>query len=157
MMRMALLAVLFVFCAYAQLPKPGGSGGGGGGGGGGGFTDAPSGGIANVAGGGSGVWSDLYPIVNSSGWTPSSCTMSLAIAPTGSSLIVDMQYFNGTIWVSIFGSTKLVFTTSFTAPGVVTQSTFSGTFPLAAGTLIRAQVTQNDSGNTAQFGYVRCH
>jgi len=113
--------------------------------------------ICITAGCGSEVSATRYPIAAASGWTPSDCSLNLAIAPTGSSVIVDVQTAAST---SIFGATKLVFTTAGTSTTVVHQTTFSSTggfFPLATDTLLKAVVTQNDSNGVAQFGYVRCH
>jgi hypothetical protein len=77
----------------------------------------------------------------------------MAIPPTGSSVIVDIQTAAG---VSIFSSTKLVFTTSGTSTTVVHQTGMTG-MPLALDTLLKAVVTQNDSNGVGQFGYVGCH
>lgn len=148
----------------AQLVAPGGtlstcqngtwgqiSGGGGGG------SDIPSFVIANAAGGGSEVSANYYFISNPNGVTFAECGASLAIAPTGSSLIIDIQAWNGSSWVSVFSTTKIVFTTAASSPSTVFQSTFaSSPYTAAKGVMLRAQVTQNDSGNTAQFAYVKC-
>ena len=80
------------------------------------------------------------------------CAFNLAIAPTGSSVIVDVQDGSGT---SIFGATKLVIPIGSTS--VVTQSTFaSSPQAFAATDKFKAVVTQNDSGATAQGGTVQC-
>jgi hypothetical protein len=80
------------------------------------------------------------------------CAFNLATAPTGSSVIVDVQDGTGT---SIFGATELVVGIGSTS--VVTQATFANS-PQTFGATdkFKAVVTQNDSGNTAQGGTVQC-
>jgi hypothetical protein len=118
-----------------------------------GQIDLPAFQICITAGCGSEVSATRYPVATTAGITLTDCSLNLAIPPTGSSVIVDIQTAAG---VSIFGATKLVFTTAGTATTVVHQTTFSG-MPLALDTLLKAVVTQNDSNGVAQFGYVRCH
>jgi hypothetical protein len=118
-----------------------------------GQIDLPAFQICITAGCGSEVSATRYPIATAAGITLTDCSLNLAIPPTGSSIIVDIQTAAG---VSIFGATKLVFTTAGTATTVVHQTTFSG-MPLVLDTLLKAVVTQNDSNGVAQFGYVRCH
>jgi hypothetical protein len=115
-------------------------------------VDAPSWQICNPAGCGSETSNGYYAIMNPNGVTFDECGVNLAIAATGSSVIVDVQDSNGN---SIFGATKLVVPINTTTE--VFQSTFSSS-PYAAvkGAKFRAAVTQNDSGGTAQFAYVRC-
>ena len=80
------------------------------------------------------------------------CAFNLAVAPTGSSVIVDVQDASST---SIFGATKLVVGIGSTS--VVYQSTFAGSpQTYARGNKYKAIVTQNDSGLTAQGGTVQC-
>jgi hypothetical protein len=80
------------------------------------------------------------------------CGVNLAIGGTGSSVIIDIQNSAG---ASIFGATKLVVPTSTTTE--VFQATFSSSpYTAVKGAKFRAVVTQNDSGGTAQFAYVRC-
>lgn len=80
------------------------------------------------------------------------CAFNLAVAPAGSSVVVDVQDVTGT---SIFGAAKLVVGTGSTS--VVYQSTFaSSPQSYARGNKYKAVVTQNDSGNTAQGGTVQC-
>jgi hypothetical protein len=120
-----------------------------------GQIDLPAFQICITAGCGSEVSATRYPIAAAGGATLTDCSLNLAIPPTGSSVIVDVQTAAGT---SIFGPTKLVFPTSGTATSVTHQATFaSGIMPLAQDTLLKAVVTQNDSNGMAQFGYVRCH
>lgn len=81
------------------------------------------------------------------------CSFNLAVAATGSSVIVDVQDGTGT---SIFGATKLVVTVA-NGTAVEYQSTFANSPQnYARGNKYRAVVTQNDSGNTAQGGMVQC-
>jgi hypothetical protein len=90
--------------------------------------------------------------MNPNGVTFDECGVNLAIAATGSSVIVDVQDSTGT---SIFGTTKLVIPINTTTE--VFQATFSSSpYTAAKGAKFRAAVTQNDSGGTAQFAYVRC-
>jgi hypothetical protein len=91
----------------------------------------------------------IAPLVAGS-W--SVCAFNLAVAPTGSSVIVDVQNGSG---VSIFGATKLVVPEGSTA--VVTQGTFANSPQTFSATdKFKAVVLQNDSGNTAQGGTVQC-
>jgi hypothetical protein len=84
--------------------------------------------------------------------TFSVCAFNLAVAPTGSSVIVDVQDATG---ASIFGATKLV--AGIGSTSVVTQSTFaSSPFNYSAGNKYKGVVMQNDSGNAAQGGTVQC-
>jgi hypothetical protein len=120
-----------------------------------GQIDLPAFQICIAAGCGSEVSATRYPIATASGITLTDCSLNLAIPPTGSSVIVDIQTAAG---ISIFGSTKLVFPTTGTATTVIHQTTFgAGVMPLPVDTLLKAVVTQNDSNGVAQFGYVRCH
>jgi hypothetical protein len=81
------------------------------------------------------------------------CSLNLATAATGSSVIVDVQDGSGT---SIFGATKLVVTVA-NGTAVEYQSTFANSpQTYARGSKYRAVVTQNDSGGTAQGGTVQC-
>jgi hypothetical protein len=80
------------------------------------------------------------------------CAFNLAIAPTGSSVIVDVQDGAST---SIFGSTKLVVGIGSTS--VVYQSTFANSPQnYARGNKYKAVVIQNDSNGAAQGGTVQC-
>ena len=120
-----------------------------------GQIDLPAFQICIAAGCGSEVSATRYPIATPSGITLADCSLNLAIPPTGSSVIVDVQTAGGT---SIFGATELVFPTTGTATTVIHQTTFgAGVMPLAQDTLLKAVITQNDSNGVAQFGYVRCH
>jgi hypothetical protein len=121
--------------------------------GGGGQIDLPAFQICITAGCGSEVSATRYPIKTTAGITLTDCSLNMAIPPTGSSVIVDIQTAAG---VSIFSSTKLVFTTSGTSTTVVHQTGMTG-MPLALDTLLKAVVTQNDSNGVGQFGYVGCH
>jgi hypothetical protein len=115
-------------------------------------VDAPSWQICNPAGCGSETSNGYYAIMNPNGVTFDECGVNLAIAATGSSVIIDVQDSTGT---SIFGATKLVVPTSTTAE--VFQAAFSSSpYTAAKGAKFRAAVIQNDSGGTAQFAYVRC-
>lgn len=116
------------------------------------IVDAPSWQICNPAGCGSETSNGYYAIMNPNGVTFDECGVNLAIAATGSSVIVDVQDSTGT---SIFGATKLVIPINTTTE--VFQATFSSSpYTAAKGAKFRAAVTQNDSGGTAQFAYVRC-
>lgn len=120
-----------------------------------GQIDLPAFQICITAGCGSEISATRYPVAAAAGITLSDCSLNLAIPPAGSSVMVDIQTAAGT---SIFGSTKLVFPTTGTATTVIHQTSFgAGVMPLAMDTLLKAVVTQNDSGGAAQFGYVRCH
>jgi hypothetical protein len=80
------------------------------------------------------------------------CAFNLGIAPTGSSVIVDVQDATGT---SIFGATKLVVPQSSTS--VVYQSTFANNpQTYARSNKYKAVVLQNDSNGVAQGGTVQC-
>ena len=80
------------------------------------------------------------------------CAFNLAVAPTGSSVIVDVQDSSST---SIFGATKLVVGTGSTS--VVYQTTFANSpQTLARGNKYKAVVLTNDSGGAAQGGTVQC-
>jgi hypothetical protein len=115
-------------------------------------TDAPAWQVCNPAGCGSETSNGYYAIMNPNGVTFDECGVNLAIAATGSSVIVDVQDSAGT---SIFGATKLVVPVGTTTE--VFQATFSNSpYTAAKGTKFRVAVTQNDSGGTAQFAYVRC-
>jgi hypothetical protein len=115
-------------------------------------ADAPAWQICNPAGCGSETSNGYYAIMNPNGVTFDECGVNLAIAATGSSVIIDVQDSTGT---SIFGATKLVVPISTTTE--VFQATFSSSpYTAAKGAKFRAAVTQNDSGGTAQFAYVRC-
>jgi hypothetical protein len=120
-----------------------------------GQIDLPAFQICITAGCGSEVSATRYPIATAAGITLTDCSLNLAIPPTGSSVIIDVQTAAG---ISIFGSGsgQLTFTTSGAATTVVHQTVFAG-MPLALNTLLKAVVLQNDSGGVAQFGYVRCH
>jgi hypothetical protein len=118
-----------------------------------GQIDLPAFQICITAGCGSEVSATRYPIATAAGIALTDCSLNLAIPPTGSSVIVDIQTTAGT---SIFGATKLVFPTTGTATTVIHQTAF-GTMPLPMDTLLKAVVLQNDSNGVAQFGYVRCH
>jgi hypothetical protein len=80
------------------------------------------------------------------------CAFNLAVAPTGSSVMVDVQDATST---SILGATQLVVGIGSTS--VVTQTTFANS-PQTFGPTdkFKAVVTQNDSGLTAQGGTVQC-
>lgn len=120
-----------------------------------GQIDLPAFQICITAGCGSEVSATRYPIATAAGATLTDCSLNLAIPPTGSSVIVDLQTAAGT---SIFGATKLVFPTTGTATTVIHQGAFgAGVMPLAMDTLLKAVVLQNDSNGVAQFGYARCH
>ena len=120
-----------------------------------GQIDLPAFQICITAGCGSEVSATRYPIATAAGITLADCSLNLAIPPTGSSVIVDIQTAAGT---SIFGTPKLVFPTAGTATTVIHQTTFgAGVMPLPFDTLLKAVVSQNDSNGVAQFGYVRCH
>ena len=120
-----------------------------------GQIDLPAFQICITAGCGSEVSATRYPIAAAAGIALTDCSLNLAISPTGSSVIVDVQTAAG---VSIFGSGsgQLTFTTSGTSTTVIHQTSFAG-MPLALNTLLKAVVLQNDSNGVAQFGYVRCH
>jgi len=114
--------------------------------------DAPSFQICFAAGCGSEVTATNFFISSPSGVTFDECGVSIATAPTGSSVIIDVQTSAG---VSIFGTTKLVIPT--TVSGTIFQSTFASSPQTAVkGTQFKAVVTQNDSGLAAQFAYVKC-
>ena len=116
--------------------------------------DVPSFQICNPAGCGSETSNGYYAVMTPAGITFDECGVNLAIAPTGSSVIIDIQDSASN---SIFGATKLVLTTSTAAATEVFQATFANSPQTAAkGATFRAAVTQNDSGGTAQFAYVRC-
>lgn len=120
-----------------------------------GQVDLPAFQICITAGCGLEVSATRYPIATAAGATLTDCSLNLAIPPTGSSVIVDLQTAAGT---SIFGATKLVFPTTGTSTTVIHQGAFgTGVMPLAMDTLLKAVVLQNDSNGVAQFGYVRCH
>jgi hypothetical protein len=124
------------------------------GGGGGGGTSTPTDllrfTIAVTAGGGSETTIN-YLATHASG-SFNACTINLAIAPTGSSLIVDVNDGSGN---SIFGATKLVVPIGSTS--VITQTTFASSPQNYTGTSkYRAQVLQNDSAGVGQGGAVQC-
>jgi hypothetical protein len=114
--------------------------------------DAPAWQVCNPAGCGSESSNGYYHIMNPTGVTFDECGVNLATAPTGSSVIIDIRDASNT---SIFGATKLVIPVGSTS--TVFQSTFA-TSPYTAikGAKFKAVVTQNDSGGTAQFAYIRC-
>ena len=115
-------------------------------------VDAPAWQVCNPAGCGSETSNGYYMIMNPNGVTFDECGVNLAIAGTGSSVVLDVQDSTGT---SIFGATKLVVPIN-TTTGVF-QAAFSGSpYTAAKGAKFRAVVTQNDSGGTAQFAYLRC-
>jgi hypothetical protein len=115
-------------------------------------ADAPGWQVCNPAGCGSETSNGYYAIMNPNGVTFDECGVNLAIGGTGSSVIIDIQNSAG---ASIFGATKLVVPTSTTTE--VFQATFSSSpYTAVKGAKFRAVVTQNDSGGTAQFAYVRC-
>ena len=115
-------------------------------------VDAPAWQVCNPAGCGSETSNGYYAIMNPNGVTFDECGVNLATAGTGSSVIVDVQDSTG---ASIFGPTKLVVPINTTTE--VFQATFSGSpYTAAKGAKFRAAVTQNDSGGTAQFAYLRC-
>lgn len=122
---------------------------------GGGQIDLPAWQICIAAGCGSEVTATRYAIATATGITLSDCSINMAIPPTGSSVIVDVQTAAG---VSIFGvgSGQLTFPTTGTATTVAHQTSFAG-MPLAEDTLLQAVVLQNDSAGVGQFAYVRCH
>lgn len=86
------------------------------------------------------------------GLTLDYCGANLAVAGTGSPVVVDIQDSTNT---SIFGVTKISIGT-----GVITtvyQPTFSSSpYVAAKGAKFRIQVTSGDSNNVAQFGYASC-
>jgi hypothetical protein len=147
-----LCAALLAAALAAQVPSGGGAGGGSGTPG---QLDFPAFQICIAAGCGSEVSATRYPITTPAGMTLTDCSVNLAIPPTGSSIIIDVQTAAG---VSIFGSGsgQLTFPTTGTATTVVDQTSFAG-MPLAQGTLLKAVVLQNDSAGVGQFAYVRCH
>ena len=109
-------------------------------------------GICYAAGCGSEVSVNLNFVANPNGVTFDECGVSMVTAPTGSSVIIDVQTGAG---VSIFGATKLVIPTTYTVP--VFQSTFANSPQTATkGATFKAVVTQNDSNGVAQFAYVKC-
>jgi hypothetical protein len=112
-------------------------------------TDAPAWQVCNPAGCGSETSNGYYAIMNPNGVTFDECGVNLAIAATGSSVIVQVQDSSANSVASMTigtGVTAEVFTTSFS----------SSPYTAAKGAKFRAAVTQNDSGGTAQFAYVRC-
>ena len=107
-------------------------------------------GICITAGCGSETTINYIATMGSGNFTE--CAFNLAVAPTGSSVIVDVQDASST---SIFGATKLVVAAGSTA--VVYRSTFANSpQSYARGNKYKAVVTQNDSGLTAQGGTVQC-
>jgi hypothetical protein len=120
------------------------------------FPDRPAWGICYAAGCGSEVPINSYAVLNPNGITFDECGVNLTTAATGSSVIIDVQQWNGSAWVSIFGATKLVVPVS-TALTEIFQATFANSPQTAAkGAILRAAVTQNDSGGTAQGALVGC-
>jgi hypothetical protein len=119
-------------------------------GGGGSMVDILRFGICITAGCGSEATINYIATMGAGSFTE--CALNLAVAPTGSSVIVDVQDATST---SIFGATKLVVGTGSTS--VVYQSTFAGSPQnYARGSKYKAVVLANDSGGTAQGGTVQC-
>ena len=95
---------------------------------------------------------NYYFLSSPNGATFDECGVSIATAPTGSPVIIDIQTPAG---VSIFGSTKLVIPINTTTTQF--QSTFANSPQTAVkGAQFKAVVTQNDSNSVAQFAYVKC-
>lgn len=162
MQKLLLTALCAVTMLYAQTVQPGGNGGGGSSA----SADNPAFNLAFTAGGGSEASATNYVVKAASGITLDKAWMSLVTAPSVSSLIIDIFYLSspytsgaacgtGAGWASVFGATKLVWTTATVTPGTISQATFSASpLLLPQGTIICAKVTQNDSGLTAQGAYV---
>ena len=95
---------------------------------------------------------NAYFIQSPAGVTFDECGFYLAAAPTGASVIYDIQTVAG---VSIFGATKLVYHTTDTAPQF--QATFANSPQTAAkGAAFKFVLVQADSNGVAQFGSISC-
>ena len=115
-------------------------------------SEYPSWQICNPAGCGSETSNGYYHVMSHDGATFDECGVNLAVAATGSDVWVDVKDSTGT---SVFNSGHIVIPNGSTT--TVFSSTFTASpYTAAKGAKFQAAVTQNDSGGTAQFAYVRC-
>ena len=132
------------------------------GGGGGTTSDILRFGICITAGCGSET--TINYIVPPASGTWAKCYFNLAVPPTGSSVVIDVEDEAGN---SIFSTTDhcqtdtagcLVITTSTAAPYIVTQTAFAvpGTYTDGHKYNATVAVGHNDSGGAAQGGTVQC-